>query len=109
VGIDHESKGYQIYWPTHRKVSVEQDVYVDRSKVFEPETVQIEGEKAAEKVFNPPISDSHTPEPAENKLPQNTPTSPINETISSPTSSKIPFPHEQEALSDKPNKSPVLR
>ena len=27
VGINDESKGYRIYWPSHRKVSIEHDVY----------------------------------------------------------------------------------
>ena len=46
VGYDEESKGYRIYWPKQRKVSVERDVYVDKRKIFEPESesVQIEGE-----------------------------------------------------------------
>jgi hypothetical protein len=46
VGYDEESKAYQIYWPTQRKISVERDVYIDKRHVFEPESVQIEGESS---------------------------------------------------------------
>lgn len=88
VGIDDESKGYRIYWPTHRKVSIERDVYADKTKIFEPKTVEIEGENAAEKSINPPASDSLTPKPIENPLPP----------------ASIPFPHEQEApINNKPS------
>ena len=46
VGYDEESKGYRVYWPKARKVFIECDVYFDKYRVFEPETVQIEGENS---------------------------------------------------------------
>jgi hypothetical protein len=46
IGYDEESKGYRIYWPKAWKVSIERDIYMDKQRVFEPETVQIEGENA---------------------------------------------------------------
>src|SRR5258705_430224 len=46
MGYDEESKAYRVYWPTQRKISVERDVYIDKQHVFEPESVQIEGERS---------------------------------------------------------------
>ena len=46
VGYDSKSKGYRIYWPKARKVLIERDIYMDKQRVFELETVQIEGENA---------------------------------------------------------------
>jgi len=106
VGIDDESKGYQIYWPTHQKVSIERDIFTDKTKVFEPETIRIEGENATEKEINPSVSNSSTPKPAENPLPsQNQPTTtPTNDTTSSQPPTKVPFPHEQNPPTDnEPN------
>jgi hypothetical protein len=45
-GYDGESKGYRVYWPKAQKVSIERDVYFDKQHVFEPESVQIEGENS---------------------------------------------------------------
>ena len=107
MDIDDESKGYRIYWPTHRKISIEQDVYPDKSAALAPETVQIEGENVPENVPEPKIvnpndseSTSTTPEvekPAENE--QNTQLDDQN-SPEIPTQSKIPFPHEQIISND---------
>ncbi|RDB27836.1 Retrovirus-related Pol polyprotein from transposon TNT 1-94 [Hypsizygus marmoreus] len=44
VGIDDESKGYRIYWPKKRSVTVERDVYFNKDAALNPDNVQIEGE-----------------------------------------------------------------
>jgi len=44
VGIDTESKGYRIYWPSKRKVTIERDVYFNKDEAQKPDEVQIEGE-----------------------------------------------------------------
>src|SRR6266511_580296 len=68
VGIDDESKGYRIYWPTHRKISIERDVYADKTEALAPETIQIEGEILTEpKLVNPNDSESKTPAQTEEK------------------------------------------
>jgi len=43
VGFDEESKGVRVYWPKQRKVSVERDIYVDKSRALLPDEVSIEG------------------------------------------------------------------
>ena len=44
VGYDKESKGYRVYWPTKRKVSVERDIYFNKDESLQPNDTQIEGE-----------------------------------------------------------------
>jgi hypothetical protein len=44
VGFNGESKGYHIYWPGKRKVTIERDVYFNKNEVLQPKDVQIEGE-----------------------------------------------------------------
>ena len=100
VGIDDESKGYRIYWSSHRKVSIERDVYVDKSEVLAPETVQIEGENADEcKLANPNSSELKASDENEKKSTEaQTNDQNIPENPSTPT--KIPFPHEQNIPDD---------
>ena len=56
VGYDSESKGYRIYWPTKRLVSVERNVVFNENDILEKENttvtvgVQSEGENEKEKV-----------------------------------------------------------
>ena len=101
VGIDDESKGYRIYWPTHRKVSVERDVYADKSEALAPETVQIEGEEDEEtkSLVNPNNSELKTADENEEK---STETQINNQNIpeKSITPAKVPFPHEQNILNN---------
>lgn len=44
VGFDEESKGYRIYWPEKKKVSIERDVYFNKDEVLRSSEVQIEGD-----------------------------------------------------------------
>ena len=44
VGFDNESKGYRIYWPEKKTVSVERDVYFNKDEALRPSKVQIEGD-----------------------------------------------------------------
>ena len=44
VGVDHESKGFRVYWPKKNHVSIERDIYFNENDVLAPEKVQIEGE-----------------------------------------------------------------
>ena len=54
VGFDEESKGYRVYWPQRRQITIECDIYFNKDKVLKPPVnteVQIEGEM--EKLTNP--------------------------------------------------------
>ena len=44
VGIDEQSKGFRIYWPHHRKVSVERNVVFEPLQPRKPAEVMDEGE-----------------------------------------------------------------
>jgi hypothetical protein len=44
VGFDDESKGYRIYWPEKKRISIERDVYFNKDEVLRSNEVQIEGE-----------------------------------------------------------------
>lgn len=57
VGYDVESKGYRVYWPKRRSVTVERDIYFDRNEVLEPGTIQVEGGKE----LNPADPNPSTP------------------------------------------------
>ena len=46
VGYDDVSKGYRVYWPFRRHVSIERDVYFNKNEALLPDTAQIEGETA---------------------------------------------------------------
>ena len=68
VGYDFESKGYQIYWPGRRTISIERDVvfnYAD-THLDERETVEIRGdmldEGEMEKILQKSPNDSKNPE-----------------------------------------------
>lgn len=43
VGYDDKSKGFQIYWPNKRKVSIEWDMYFDKDQALQPDEASIEG------------------------------------------------------------------
>jgi hypothetical protein len=133
VGYDDESKGYRIYWPGKRIVSIERDVYYNKNDALLPESVRFEGEmefgkpvesEASNETNNEPI-DEPKPDPEscdrklsnepltiengsktpENEFKHNTshPTPPIP-----PPTSKIPFPHEQEPSNDAINEEDTL-
>ncbi|KNZ76413.1 Copia protein [Termitomyces sp. J132] len=45
VGIDDESKGYQIYWPNRNRITVERDIYFSKGAALNPDNIQIEGKQ----------------------------------------------------------------
>ena len=45
VGFDEESKGYRIYWPEKKKVTIERDVYFNKDEVLQSNDAQIEGDR----------------------------------------------------------------
>ncbi|KAG6821851.1 hypothetical protein H0H92_000507, partial [Tricholoma furcatifolium] len=59
-----ESKGYRIYWPGKRMVTVERDVYFDKDAALNPDSVQIEGEWWCDSPDNLTIPESNTPQNA---------------------------------------------
>jgi hypothetical protein len=106
VGYDTESKGYRIYWPNKKSVSVERDVYFNKDEILSPGTVQIEGETD---FLTPPSSQVsktqnvtlQTPEDVINDSePQNEATHPENDALAPPepppaqpnAPNTIPFP-----------------
>ena len=54
MGVDSESKGYQIYWPGKNRVSVERDVYFNEREALEPDEVPIGGENGILTNLDPP-------------------------------------------------------
>ena len=70
VGYDHESKGYRIYWPTKRSVTVERNVLFNESDIQSNDStvtlsggVQSEGER--NKVIQYPENHDKSPEDVE--------------------------------------------
>jgi hypothetical protein len=44
VGFDEESKGYRVYWPTKKKVSIKRDIFFNKEESLQHNNTQIEGE-----------------------------------------------------------------
>src|SRR5215471_4504867 len=126
LGYDEESKGYRIYWPQKRSVTVERDVYFDENEALKPETTQIEGGNDTRTI--PSVSSTTTapiepkpipdtpetiPEPERRETrterTQNVENPPTNEpdmpqtpfsTSTDSTIPKPPAPHEKRVRSD---------
>ncbi len=65
VGIDTEAKGWRIYWPGKRRVSIERDVYFNKEDLT-PEPFVVEGED--EDIDSPQAPKSFTTsQPTENQ------------------------------------------
>jgi Reverse transcriptase (RNA-dependent DNA polymerase) len=61
VGIDDRSKGFRIYWPEKRTVTVEWNIYLDNTTAS---ASRLEGEKwIIETTTDAPASTAHTPPP----------------------------------------------
>ena len=99
IGYDSESKGYRIYWPNKRSVTVERNVVFNEDDVLTADDVTIipgdtlaEGER--DKIIQPPSGNNakhdnvSEPEPEANSQPEAEP----------PNS--IPFPSEPETVSE---------
>ncbi len=73
VGIDTEAKGWRIYWPKKRKVSIERNVYFNKGDLT-PEPLIVKGED--EDTDSPQVpKSSPASQPTEN-LPPNEPQNP---------------------------------
>ena len=53
VGYDKESKGYRLYFPKHRSIVVERDLYFDKDAVIEVRDIVFEGEQRTGRFFEP--------------------------------------------------------
>ena len=42
VGYDIESKGYRIYWPTKRTISVERNVVINKNDVTSADNITLD-------------------------------------------------------------------
>src|SRR6202040_2243474 len=98
VGYDSESKGYRIYWPSKRSVTVERNVVFNDSDVMTDTTTIISGDLSKgekEKVIQVPETNiSHTKEDAADNS-ANDPIPENNGSNSAPDSEEqnsVPFP-----------------
>ena len=116
VGYDLESKGYRIYWPQKRSITVERNVVFNESDVTANDNIHItagnavdEGER--DKILQPPSSNTNaanapnsapapqpkvpdvTPEPALEPEPQNSVPFPSNQ---EPAEEPLPEPLQEE-------------
>ena len=105
VGYDSESKGYRIYWPKKKSISVEWDVVFNVNNVtVEDETVPIpidalaEGEK--DKVIQSP-----KPTPSSDKPDNQTELKNKPEVKEEPE--KVPFPSENPPSEDSTQDTPL--
>jgi hypothetical protein len=103
IGYDSESKGYRIYWPDKKKISVERnvtfnkdDVLVQNDAVIIPGDALAEGEKEKIIQLSPKADDA--PED-DNVVENDTPIAENPKTINS-----VPFP---ETESSKPTDKPA--
>ena len=95
MGFDEESKGFRIYWPKKKKVSIERDVYFDKNWALQPDEVSIEG---VEDVFTNSDT-SQTPDTS-----QNVPDVPKPvENIMRVLSSEGPEPENIENVTENPS------
>jgi hypothetical protein len=115
LGIDEESKGYRIYWPQKRSVSVERDVYFNKDEALLPETTQIEEERttlsnqhvsATRTALNPSDTTSDTSmddvEPERQRTPSVRAQNVENRFDNAPDIPQIPFPTSNEPPIPKP-------
>jgi hypothetical protein len=96
VGFDEESKGYRIYWPQKRRITVERDVYFNRTESLTPvnQEVQIEGEMEEHTNPEPPNTTSTPPAASYHpNTPQNDSITP-NESPRDPNESNAPEDHQ---------------
>ena len=100
VGYDSESKGYQIYWPQKRSITIEHNVIFNKSDVTANDNIHItagnvvdEGER--DKVLQLPASNANAPNSApapQPKAPDITP----EPALKPEPQNLVPFPSEQE-------------
>ena len=77
VGFDSESKGYRVYWPEKRHISIERDIYFNEKDTLVDDEVQIEGEThiPTNPNYRQSLStqSSHNEPPIDDKMPKTTP------------------------------------
>jgi hypothetical protein len=110
VGYDAESKGYRIYWPEKRSITVERNVVFNQNDVLKPEeTTIIPGEAQSEgeinKIIQAPQNDAKDPEGPIEKEPddqqtKNEPPEPHQNSVKFPTE-KLPAELDQEPHDDE--------
>ena len=99
VGYDSESKGYRIYWPTKRWVSVERNVVFNENNILEKENttvmvgVQSEGENEKEKVIQHPENINEVENQAQK---EDEPQNKEDEPVPMKTSNSVQFPSSPE-------------
>ena len=75
MGFDSKSKGYRVYWPEKRHVSIERDIYFNEKDTLVNVEVHIEGETIPTNLnHHQPLSthSSHNKPPTNDKPPENT-------------------------------------
>jgi hypothetical protein len=90
VGFDEESKGYHVYWPIKKKVSIERDIYFNKDESLQPNNIQIKEEwdipvnLDSTKVDSKPNNTPKYTKPADNDLNLQTNNNKINSTENAP-------------------------
>ena len=97
VGYDSESRGYRIYWPEKRLITVECNVVFNQDDVLKSEDSTIiygkaQSEGESNKVIQAPQNDAEEPENKEtdNQQSDNKSIEPHQDTISSPSNQSQP-------------------
>ena len=103
VGYDSESKGYQIYWPQKRSITVKHNVVFNESNVTANDNILItagnavdEGER--DKILQPPTSNTNVAN-APNSAPAPQPKVPdiaLEPALEPEPQNSVPFPSKQE-------------
>ena len=105
VGYDSESKGYQIYWPKQKSISVEQNVVLNTNNItLEEENVPIPMDALAEGERDKVIQ-SPKLSPLSEK--SNNQTEPENEPEVGEEPEKVPFPLENPPPEDLAQEAPL--
>jgi len=113
VGYDSESKGYRIYWPTKRSVSVERNVVFNDADINADATTIIPGELSEgekEKIIQIPENNSER-NPSENQPEIQTEASTDSETQNSvpfPSAPEIPDPIPSDPIEEASDDEPQL-
>ena len=105
VGYDSESKGYRIYWPTKRSISVERDVVFNENNILERDnttvTVGVQSEEEKDKVIQHPentkeVKNHQTDNEPQNKDEDETQSKQIEPSTPTKTINLVVFPSSLE-------------
>ena len=107
MGYDSESKGYRIYWPKQKSISVEwnvvfnaSDVTLEEVNVPIPMDALAEGER--DKVIQSPKPSPSSEKPDNQTEPENEPEPKVGE-----EPEKVPFPSENPTSEDSSQDTPL--